>query len=309
MCTTCGCSTGSTPTITDLEASKPHEHEHAHGLEHGHAHAHDHSHDHAGDHHHHDHGGDHPHDHDDHHHHHHDDHDHDHPHDHGHAHTHAPDPQAARILKLEREVLAKNDRLAERNRGWLAGRGIFALNLMSSPGAGKTTLLERTLRDLGGRLPISVIEGDQETTRDAERIRATGARVVQINTGSGCHLDADMLSRGLTQLDPPSHSVVFVENVGNLVCPSLFDLGERAKAVILSVTEGEDKPLKYPHMFRAAELMLLNKIDLLPHLRFDVERCLADARRVNPRIEILQVSATRGDGMDAWYDWLRARAA
>lgn len=206
-------------------------------------------------------------------------------------------------------MLAKNDRLAERNRGWLAGRGIFALNLMSSPGAGKTTLLERTLRDLAGRLPISVIEGDQETTRDAERIRATGARVVQINTGSGCHLDADMLSRGLTQLDPPSHSVVFVENVGNLVCPSLFDLGERAKAVILSVTEGEDKPLKYPHMFRAAELMLLNKIDLLPHLTFDVERCLADARRVNPRIEILQVSATRGDGMDAWYDWLRARAA
>jgi hydrogenase nickel incorporation protein HypB len=206
-------------------------------------------------------------------------------------------------------VLAKNGRLAERNRGWLAGRGIFALNLMSSPGAGKTTLLERTLRDLSGELSLSVIEGDQETTRDAERIRATGARVVQINTGSGCHLDAEMLSRGLVQLDPPSGSVVFVENVGNLVCPSLFDLGERAKAVILSVTEGEDKPLKYPNMFRAAELMLLNKVDLLPHLHFDVERCLADARRVNPRIEILQVSASRGDGMLAWYDWLRARAA
>lgn len=154
-------------------------------------------------------------------------------------------------------------------------------------------------------MPISVIEGDQETTRDAERIRATGARVVQINTGSGCHLDADMLSRGLTQLDPPSRSLVFIENVGNLVCPSLFDLGERAKVVILSVTEGEDKPLKYPHMFRAAELMLLNKIDLLPHLRFDVDRCLADARRVNPGIEILQVSATRGDGMSGWYEWLR----
>ncbi len=176
---------------------------------------------------------------------------------------------------------------------------------MSSPGAGKTTLLERTIRDLDGELPISVIEGDQETLLDAERIRATKCRVVQINTGSGCHLDADMLARGLASLDPPDESVVMIENVGNLVCPALFDLGEGARVVIMSVTEGQDKPLKYPHMFRSAQLMILNKIDLSPYVQFDTAECVANARMVNPGLEVLEVSATRGDGMDGWYAWLR----
>lgn len=214
-------------------------------------------------------------------------------------------------IALEQDVLAKNQLLAEHNRGWLASRHITALNLVSSPGAGKTTLLERTIRDLQAlrsTQSIQVIEGDQATLNDAERIRATGCRVVQINTGTGCHLDASMISRALAQLDPPSHAWLMIENVGNLVCPALFDLGEQAKVVILSVTEGEDKPLKYPHMFRASRLMLLNKVDLLPHLRFDVERCIAYARQVNPSIEVLQVSAQTGAGMKAWYAWLEAAA-
>ena len=202
-------------------------------------------------------------------------------------------------------MLAKNDRLAERNRGWLEGRGILALNLMSAPGAGKTTLLERTIRALGDALPVSVIEGDQATMLDAERIAATGCRTVQVNTGAGCHLDAEMIGGALKALSPPQGSLVMIENVGNLVCPALFDLGERQKVVILSVTEGEDKPIKYPHMFRAAGLMILNKIDLLPHLDFDVRRCLAYARTVNPGIECLQLSATTGAGLDPWLDWLR----
>jgi hydrogenase nickel incorporation protein HypB len=233
----------------------------------------------------------------DHHHHHHGD-DHDHHHDHEH-----------RTVTLEQAILGKNDRLAERNRGWLAGREILAVNLMSSPGAGKTTLLERTIRDLGGRVTINVIEGDQATDHDAARIRATGARAVQINTGAGCHLDADMFARGLESLKPPFGSIVMVENVGNLVCPALFDLGERAKVVILSVTEGEDKPVKYPHMFRAADAVVLNKIDLLPHLAFDVERCIELAHRVNPRARVLPVSATTGEGLSEWYDWLHAQRA
>ena len=232
-----------------------------------------------------------------------------------HDNAHLPIADAALVaathgttITLEQDVLAKNQSIAERNRGWLASRRITALNLVSSPGAGKTTLLERTIHDLRNTLPIQVIEGDQATLNDAERIRATGCRVVQINTGSGCHLDASMVSRALEQLDPPPHSWLMIENVGNLVCPALFDLGEQAKVVILSVTEGEDKPLKYPHMFRASRLMLLNKIDLLPHLRFDVERCVAYARQVNPAIDVLRVSAETGEGMQAWYAWLRAAA-
>jgi hydrogenase nickel incorporation protein HypB len=209
-------------------------------------------------------------------------------------------------IVLEQELLAKNQHLAERNRGWFASRQILALNLMSSPGSGKTTLLERTIRDVAGELVIEVIEGDQATLNDANRIRATGCKVVQINTGSGCHLDADMLARGLATLAPHDGCVLMIENVGNLVCPALFDLGERAKVVILSVTEGEDKPIKYPHMFQASRVMLLNKIDLLPHLRFDVERCIAYARQINPHIEVFQVSAETGEGMPAWYGWLRA---
>jgi hydrogenase nickel incorporation protein HypB len=232
-------------------------------------------------------------------------HHHDHPHDHDHPHEH----HHGTTVALEQAILAKNDRLAERNRGWLEGRGILALNLMSSPGAGKTTLLERTVRALGGRPPLGVIEGDQATSRDAERIQAAGCRVVQINTGTGCHLDAEMVAGALKQLAPPLGSLVMIENVGNLVCPALFDLGERAKVVILSVTEGDDKPLKYPHMFKAAGLMILSKIDLLPHVDFDPERCLAAACQVNPAIECLQLSATTGQGLDAWCGWLRRQVA
>jgi hydrogenase nickel incorporation protein HypB len=234
----------------------------------------------------------------------HDTHDHEHA-DHDHYDGVAESPRT-RTLRLEQDVLAKNNLLAERNRGWFAGRGVLALNLMSSPGAGKTTLLERTIRELGSEMPIAVIEGDQATQRDAERIRAAGSRVVQITTGTGCHLDAEMIGKGLQALAPPAGALLMIENVGNLVCPALFDLGEHAKVVIASVTEGEDKPLKYPHMFRAADLMLLNKVDLLPHLSFDVERCVAYARQVSPELHIVHVSATRGDGLGTWYDWLRA---
>jgi hydrogenase nickel incorporation protein HypB len=213
------------------------------------------------------------------------------------------------MLRLEVDVLAENDRIAAANRAWLAARRVLALNLVSSPGAGKTTLLERTIRDLRGEVPLAVIEGDQETPIDAERIRATGCPAVQINTGRGCHLDAAQVAAALRELDPAPGSLLLVENVGNLVCPALFDLGERAKVVVASTPEGEDKPLKYPHVFRASALVLLNKIDLAPVLGFDTGRCLEHARRVSPRIEALGVSATRGDGLDRWYAWLRARRA
>ena len=279
MCVICGCSDTTAVVVTDPATGEqfttmaPHSHEHD-GVLHSHSH--------------------------------------DHGQDHKHAHQHEHDAAATvharqhgKTIALEQDILAKNQLLAERNRGWLLGREILALNLVSSPGSGKTSLLERTIRDIGGELAISVIEGDQATLNDALRIRATGAPAIQINTGTGCHLDADMLARGLEQLKPPIGSVVMIENVGNLVCPALFDLGERAKVVILSVTEGEDKPIKYPHMFKAASLMLLNKIDLLPHLRFDVHRCIAYAHEVNPGIRVLQVSAQSGEGMDVWYDWVK----
>jgi hydrogenase nickel incorporation protein HypB len=212
-----------------------------------------------------------------------------------------------RTIEIQQKVLAKNDGLAEQNRNWLRGRGIVAVNLMSSPGAGKTTLLERTTKDLAGRLSIGVIEGDQETSLDAERVLAAGSRVVQINTGVGCHLDAEMVARGLRELDPPSSSFVIIENVGNLVCPALFDLGEEARVVLAAVTEGADKPLKYPHMFRHADVVLLNKIDLLPYVEFDVQRYTSDLRLAAPDALLLQMSATTGDGIQAWYDWLRRR--
>lgn len=212
-------------------------------------------------------------------------------------------------LRLEEKVLAKNDEIARRNRMLFEEKGILALNLMSSPGAGKTTLLERTIRALRDEYAFQVVEGDQETTKDAERIRATGCQVVQINTGSGCHLEADMVARGMQKLTLSANSFVMIENVGNLVCPALFDLGERAKVVISSVTEGEDKPLKYPYMFRESSLMILNKVDLLPYVSFDVARCVEYARSVNPKIQILQLSATRGDGLESWFSWLRQQAA
>jgi hydrogenase nickel incorporation protein HypB len=227
-----------------------------------------------------------------------------HEHAHSHDHSHEHEAAAGRIVQIEQDVLAKNDHLAEHNRAWFAERGMLAVNLMSSPGSGKTTLLERTIADLSGEHEISVIEGDQETEYDAKRISDAGARAVQINTGAGCHLDADMLAKGLAVLDPPARSIVFIENVGNLVCPALFDLGEGHRAVVMSVTEGASKPLKYPHMFRTADLVLLNKIDLLPYVDFEVDRFLADARTVNPGVEVIEVSATKGDGLPAWYDWL-----
>jgi hydrogenase nickel incorporation protein HypB len=237
------------------------------------------------------------------------DHDHDHDHgDHDHDHVYVMDlPEGGRTVELQQKVLAKNDDLAERNRQWLRDRGILAINLMSSPGSGKTTLLERTTVDLAGRMMLSVIEGDQETALDARRIQAAGSRVIQINTGVGCHLDADMVAQGLRGLDPPSGSIVVIENVGNLVCPALFDLGEEARVVLASVTEGADKPLKYPHMFRQADLVLLNKTDLLPYVDFDLKQYMTDLRVAAPQALLLQISATTGDGVQAWYDWLRRR--
>ncbi|MBK1784948.1 hydrogenase nickel incorporation protein HypB [Prauserella cavernicola] len=215
--------------------------------------------------------------------------------EHSHSHSHT--------VTMEQDVLAKNDHLAAHNREWLAERGILAVNVMSSPGAGKTTLLERTVHELGTSL--AVVEGDQETRLDADRIRAAGAPVVQLNTGAGCHLDAGMLRRALDELDPAPHSVVFVENVGNLVCPALFDLGEGARVVLMSVTEGAGKPLKYPHMFASTDLVLLNKLDLLPYVDFDVAEFTEDLGKVNHSAEVLGLSATRGDGIPEWLDWLR----
>ncbi len=224
------------------------------------------------------------------------------------AHVHAPGMDGRRMVRIEQDILAKNQRHADTNRRYLAERGVFALNLVSSPGSGKTTLLVRTVEALQHRLPVAVIEGDQQTGRDAERIRATGVTALQINTGKGCHLDAHMVGHALEQLQPVADGVLFIENVGNLVCPAAFDLGEAHKVVVLSVTEGEDKPLKYPDMFHAADLMLLNKVDLLPYLEFDVDACIDYARRINPKLAVLQVSATRGDGMAAWLEWIEGGA-
>ena len=213
------------------------------------------------------------------------------------------------MVSIERDIMAKNDAYARDNRRALAAKGVFALNLVSSPGSGKTTLLARTIEALKGRMAVSVIEGDQQTSNDAERIRATGAPAIQINTGKGCHLDAHMVGHALETLDLAPNSALFIENVGNLVCPAGFDLGEAHKVVVLSVTEGEDKPLKYPDMFAAADLMLLNKSDLLPHLDFDVGLCLANALRINPHLQTLIVSAKTGEGLAAFVAWIEASAA
>ncbi len=319
MCVTCGCvkpgevrieghAHGEHEHILPDGTRVVHRHDHSEENPNAHAHQHEHGHDH-GEVHEHFHAASDDHAHDDHHH---------HAHAHQHANVLAPmsasthamrREQPAELVQLEVAVLDKNQRIADRNRGWFAGRGVLALNVMSSPGAGKTTLLVRTLIDLGAQVPMAVVEGDQETSADAERIRATGARAVQINTGAGCHLEADMLDRAVQSLAPATGSVLFIENVGNLVCPALFDLGERARIVVLSVTEGDDKPLKYPHMFRSAQLLLLTKLDLLPHVRFDADRAEANARSVNPDIQCLRVSSESGAGLDAWYDWLRSMRA
>ncbi len=210
------------------------------------------------------------------------------------------------MVQIEQDILSKNNEYAAANRRYFADHGILALNLVSSPGSGKTTLLTRSIAHLEGAVEMSVIEGDQQTANDAARIRETGARAVQVNTGKGCHLDAHMVGHALDELAPADGSVVFIENVGNLVCPAAFDLGEAHKVVILSVTEGEDKPIKYPDMFHAADLMVLNKIDLLPYVEFDVDQCIDYARRVNPAIKVLKLSATSGEGMEAWGQWIRA---
>jgi len=292
MCTTCGCSLSNEVIYTDpstgarqvvpVAAAPADAHTHTNG-------SHEHSNDHPHSRHH-----THP-------------HDHDHSHGAGAGHAASATPHG-RTIALEQAILTKNQLLAERNRGWLAGREIAAINLMSSPGAGKTSILERTIADLRANVLIHVLEGDQATTNDAERIRSAGAPVVQINTGTGCHLDADMVARGLRQLQPQRGAMVLIENVGNLVCPALFDVGEQARVVILSVTEGEDKPAKYPHMFRICDLMLINKVDLLPHVRFDAARCIALARNANPNIRVLRVSAETSEGMEAWYAWLLQQA-
>lgn len=270
-----------------------HDHEHADGTAHSHYHAHGapaHDHDH-GEAHVHSHGADHVH------------------YGTGPAHAHAPGMSQSRMVRIEQDILSKNNDYARANRQWLADHAVFAPNFVSSPGSGKTTLLVRTIEALKAKLPVAVVEGDQQTSFDAERIRATGARAIQINTGKGCHLDASMIGQAIRQLELPDGALLLIENVGNLVCPAAFDLGEAHKVVILSVTEGEDKPLKYPDMFRAASLMLLNKVDLLPHLSFDVDLAIEYARRVNPDLQVIQTSSTTGHGFGEWLAWLERGVA
>ena len=300
MCTVCGCSSGNLKIdgeSKDHMLDQPHDHSHSHSHNHDHSHGHSHDHPHS-----HDHDHDHSHDHI-----HHDDHTHD--YGKGPAHAHAPGLSQARMVQIEQNILSKNDEYASANRAFFNERGILALNLVSSPGSGKTTTLCRTINELKDKHACSVIEGDQQTANDAERIRETGVKAIQVNTGKGCHLDGHMVGHALGSLNPEEGSFVFIENVGNLVCPASFDLGEAHKVVILSVTEGEDKPLKYPDMFHAADLMLLNKVDLLPHIEFDVEKTIENARRVNPGIKVLQISSTTGEGYSDWINWLEATLA
>ena len=208
------------------------------------------------------------------------------------------------MIDLEVDVLQENNLLAQRNRGYFEAKGITALNLVSSPGSGKTTILEKTIEALQNKLPIAVIEGDQQTLNDADRIKKAGAKVVQVNTGTGCHLDSEMVRKAVDKLQVPDNSLLMIENVGNLVCPSLFDLGEEKRVVIMSVPEGDDKPLKYPNMFESSQVCLINKIDLAPYVNFDIEKAKTYARQVNPNLRFFEVSATTGEGMQAWYDWL-----
>lgn len=300
MCTVCGCSEG--------EVSIEHDHSHSH------AHSHSHGHDHHSHHHTH-HSGEHDHSHEHEHHH--------HEHDHagienegdnihfgkGPAHAHVAGLSQSRMVQIEQDILGKNNQYAAQNRARFAQQSMFVLNLVSSPGSGKTTLLTETINHIKSRYTVGVVEGDQQTANDADRIRETGVQAVQINTGKGCHLDAHMVGHAMENFSDLTGGVLFIENVGNLVCPASFDLGEAAKVSILSVTEGEDKPLKYPDMFHASELMILNKTDLLPYLDFDVERCMEYAKRVNPDIKIIQLSAKSGEGMEQWIDWINSKRA
>ncbi|MDR2365231.1 MAG: hydrogenase nickel incorporation protein HypB [Zoogloeaceae bacterium] len=273
MCTTCGCESNDAIRINGESMTHTHEHTHEHEHAHGHTHEHEHAHEHT------------------------------------HGHEHARGHDATRRIAIEADILARNDAHALENRKRFMEAACLALNLVSSPGSGKTALLVRTLAALKDELPLAVIEGDQETQFDADRIRAAGVPALQINTGKGCHLDARMVERALEKLPPPEGGILFIENVGNLVCPAAFDLGEAAKVAILSVTEGEDKPLKYPDMFHAARLMLINKIDLLPHVDFDAEKAQTHARRLNPQLQGFLLSAASGEGFDRWIDWLRAQSA
>jgi hydrogenase nickel incorporation protein HypB len=234
---------------------------------------------------------------------------HSHPHSHEHGDGHVHDHPAGQEIRLERDILGKNNLLAERNRGFFEGKDILAINLVSSPGSGKTSLLERTVKDLGRELQFYIIEGDQQTMLDAERIDKAGAPVVQVNTGNGCHLDAQMIQQASRKLEISNGSVLVIENVGNLVCPSLFDLGEHKRVVIISTTEGEDKPAKYPTMFQSSHLCIINKTDLLPYVDFNMDKCKDYALRVNPDLEFLEISAKTGEGMAGWYSWIRRHRA
>lgn len=243
-----------------------------------------------------------------HHHHTHHDHTHDHPHDHTHSH-HEHSHTDSKTITIQKNILSNNDLLAERNRGYLEAKNVFALNLVSSPGSGKTSLLEKTILKLKNEISFSVIEGDQQTMNDAERIHSTGAPVVQINTGNGCHLDGEMINNAFKKLDIKNDSVLFIENVGNLVCPALFDLGEKKRVVVISVTEGEDKPLKYPTMFESSDLCIINKIDLLPYLDFEIDKVKEYAKRINHHLEFIELSVKNGEGMELWYEWIKQNKA
>lgn len=270
MCGTCGCGSGENGvSIQNPKEIKTHVHEH-HDHDPGHGHSHEHTHD-----------------------------------GHSHSHDHAQDHHHKTIIEVEQDILHHNDVMAARNRGYFDAKNIFALNLVSSPGSGKTSLLERTLKDLKAEIPFFVIEGDQQTLNDANRIAAIDIPVIQINTGKGCHLESDMIYDAVKKLDISDNSVLMIENVGNLVCPSMFDLGESKRVVIISTTEGEDKPIKYPDMFHTSDLCIINKIDLLPYLNIDMERLKQYALKVNPKLQFIELSATTGKGMEAWYQWLR----
>ena len=286
MCGTCGCgSEENGVTILSPNENKTHKHHHHHP-DGEHSHSHDHSHDH--DHHHHD---DHS-------------HDHTHNHDHSHSHNHEQDHHKT-VINLEQDILQHNEVMAARNKGYFEAKNIFALNLVSSPGSGKTPILERTLTDLKNEKSFYVIEGDQQTLNDANRIDALNIPVIQINTGKGCHLESDMVYEAVKKLNIKDHAVLMIENVGNLVCPSMFNLGENKRIVIISTTEGEDKPIKYPDMFHSSDVCIINKIDLLPYLNVDIEKLKAYALQVNPKLKFFEVSATTGQGMESWYQWLK----
>jgi len=300
MCDTCGCGQpGNKFSIRKPgEENTGHDHEHNHKYEHTHDHVHDgktHTHEHT-------HEYSHSHDHTGH------DHTHDHSHEH-HDHTHDHDHSHGTRISVEQDVLHKNDLLAERNRGFFEAKNIFTVNLVSSPGSGKTTLLEKTILNIGKDLDFYIIEGDQQTMNDADRIKAAGAPVIQVNTGSGCHLDAEMISKAAKELNISDNSVLLIENVGNLICPSMFDLGEAKRVVIISVTEGEDKPLKYPYMFNSSDICIINKTDLLPYMDFDIEKLKEYALRINHHLEIIELSAKTGEGMDSWYNWIKEQTA